>query len=256
MEEAGEEKRRGMSKQLRDLESELDEERKQKQTAVNAKKKLETDYKDLESTMDMNNKLKDDAIKQLKKLQQAMKEIQRDAEEAHASKNEVLQQSKDLEKKIKALEADLVQMQEDLSAAERARRTAEAERDELAEELSSSGSKGALALDEKRRLDARIAALEGELEEQTQSEMLMERARKSQINIEQLTTELASERGNCQKMENTKMMLERQNKELKAKLEEVETSNRAKAKAAIAALESKVSNLEEQLSAEAQERML
>merc|ERR1719394_491151 len=46
------------------------------------------------------------------------------------------------------------------------------------------------------------------------------------------------------------------NKELKAKLEEVENSNRAKAKAAIAALESKVSNLEEQLSAEAQERML
>merc|ERR1719225_844945 len=256
-EEAGEEKRRGMSKQLRDLEAELDEERKQKQAAVNAKKKLETDYKDLESTMDMNNKLKEDALKQLKKLQQAMKEIQRDAEEAHASKNEVLQQSKDLEKKIKSLEADLVQMQEDLSAAERARRTAEAERDELAEELSSSGSKGALALDEKRRLDARISALEGELEEeQTQSEMLMERARKAQINIEQLTTELASERGNCQKMENTKMMLERQNKELKAKLEEVENSNRAKAKAAIAALESKVSNLEEQLSAEAQERML
>ena len=48
-EEAGEEKRRGMAKQLRDLESELDEERKQKQTAVNAKKKLETNYKALES---------------------------------------------------------------------------------------------------------------------------------------------------------------------------------------------------------------
>merc|ERR1719232_2132813 len=256
-EEAGEEKRRGMSKQLRDLESELDEERKQKQAAVNAKKKLETDYKDLESTMDMNNKLKEDALKQLKKLQQAMKEIQRDAEEAHSTKNEVLQQSKDLEKKIKVLEADLAQMQEDLSAAERQRRTAEAERDELAEELSSTGSKGALAIDEKRRLDARIAALEGELEEeQTQSEMLMERARKNQISIEQLTTELAAERGNAQKMENSKMMLERQNKELKVKLEEVENSNRAKAKAAIAALESKVGNLEEQLSAEAQERML
>ena len=62
-----------MAKQIRDLEAELDEERKQRQTAVNAKKKLETDYKDLESTMDMNNKLKEDALKQLKKLQQAMK---------------------------------------------------------------------------------------------------------------------------------------------------------------------------------------
>ena len=35
-----------------------------------------------------------------------------------------------------------------------------------------------------------------------------------------MSTELASERGNSQKMENSKMMLERQNKELKVKLEE------------------------------------
>jgi len=42
--------------------------------------------------------------------------------------------------------------------------------------------------------------------------------------------------GNAQKMENSKMMLERQNKELKAKLEEAENSNRAKAKAAIGKL--------------------
>ena len=50
--------------------------------------------------------------------------------------------------------------------------------------------------------------------------MLMERARKNQISIEQLTTELAAEHGNAQKME------------------------------------SKVSNLGEQLSTEVQERML
>merc|ERR1712002_1088751 len=62
---------------------------------------------------------------------------------------------------------------------------------------------------------------ESELEEeQTQSEMLMERARKAQISIEQLTSELSSERGNAQKMENSKMMLERQNKELIMQLED------------------------------------
>ena len=52
------------------------------------------------------------------------------------------------------------------------------------------------------------------------------------------------------------MMLERQNKELKTKLEELETSTRAKTKATIAALESKINNLEEQLGSETQERML
>jgi myosin protein heavy chain len=86
----------------------------------------------------------------------------------------VLSQSKDLEKKIKSLEADLAQLQEGLSAAERQCRMAEAERDELAEEFSATGSKVALSIDEKR-LDVRIAALEGKLEEeQTQFKMLMD----------------------------------------------------------------------------------
>ena len=45
-------------------------------------------------------------------------------------------------------------------------------------------------------LDFRIAQLEEELEEeQGNSEMLMERAKKSQTQIEQMTTELAQERG-------------------------------------------------------------
>merc|ERR550534_496340 len=202
-EEAGEEKRRGMTKQLRDLEAELDEERKQKTAALNSKKKLEGDLKDLESTMDMNNKMKEDAIKQLKKHQAALKELTRDADEAHLAKAEAIQQYKEFEKKFKGLEADLTQMQEDLSSAERARRTAEAERDDLQEEINSSAGKGSLHSDEKRRLDARIAALEEELEEeQANSEVLMERAKKAQINIEQLTTELAQERGQVQKLEN------------------------------------------------------
>merc|ERR1712012_429376 len=91
--------------------------------------------------------------------------------------------------------------------------------------------------------------------EQSNSEVLMERAKKAQINIEQLTTELAQERGQVQKLENSRMLLERQNKELKTKLTEVEGSQRAKHKAAIAALESKISNLEEQLASETAERM-
>ena len=50
--------------------------REQKQAAVNAKKKRETDCKDIKSAREINNKLKEGALKQLKKLQQAMKEIQ------------------------------------------------------------------------------------------------------------------------------------------------------------------------------------
>ena len=69
--------------------------------------------------MDMNNKMKEDAIKQLKKHQAALKELTRDADEAHQAKADAIQQYKEFEKKFKTLEADLIQMQEDLSAAER-----------------------------------------------------------------------------------------------------------------------------------------
>ena len=47
-----------------------------------------------------------------------------------------MQQNRDIEKKAKNYEADLMQAQEDLAAAERQRRAAETERDELQEELS------------------------------------------------------------------------------------------------------------------------
>ena len=85
---------------------------------------------------------------------------------------------------------------------DRQRRTAEPERNKLTEERSSTGFKEALAIKEKRRLDARIAAMEGEREEeQTQSKMLREHGRKNQISIEQQTTEQASERSNAYKIE-------------------------------------------------------
>lgn len=103
-------------------------------------------------------------------------------------------------------------------------------------------------IDEKRRLEARIATLEEELEEeQSNNEILVDRARKAQMSVDQLTAELANERSTSQKQESNRLLLERQNKELKAKLAELETAQRTKTKATIAALESKIANLEEQL---------
>ena len=55
--------------QLRDLESEVEEERRQRTAAVNARKKLEGDTKDLVAQVDAANRAKDDLSKQLKKLQ-------------------------------------------------------------------------------------------------------------------------------------------------------------------------------------------
>lgn len=69
--------------------------------------------------------------------------------------------------------------------------------------------------------------------------------------VETLTTELAAEHSFSQKAENSRQQLERQNKELKAKLGEMDSSVKSKYKLAIATLEAKVAQLEEQLEQEA-----
>ncbi|XP_032562293.1 myosin-10 isoform X4 [Chiroxiphia lanceolata] len=253
--EQNEEKKRMLVKQVRELEAELEDERKQRALAVAAKKKLEMDLKDLEGQIEAANKARDEAIKQLRKLQAQMKDYQRELEEARASRDEIFAQSKESEKKLKGLEAEILQLQEEFAASERARRHAEQERDELADEIANSTSGKSALLDEKRRLEARIAQLEEELEEeQSNMELLNERFRKTTLQVDTLNSELAGERSAAQKSENARQQLERQNKELKAKLQELEGSVKSKFKATISTLEAKIAQLEEQLEQEAKER--
>ncbi|XP_078426782.1 myosin-10-like [Cetorhinus maximus] len=253
--EQNEEKKRMLVKQVRELEAELEDERKQRAQAVAARKKLEMDLKDLEAQIEAANKSRDEAIKQLRRLQAQMKDYQRELEEARVSRDEIFAQSKENEKKLKSLEAEILQLHEELAASERARRHAEQERDELADEIANSTSGKSALLDEKRRLEARIAQLEEELEEeQSNMELLNDRFRKTTMQVETLNSELASERSAGQKSENARQQLERQNKELKAKLQELEGSVKSKFKSTISALEAKIAQLEEQLEQEAKER--
>ena len=68
--------------------------------------------------------------------------------------------------------------------------------------------------------------------------------------LDQLTADLNSEKSVTQKLENQRTTLERQNKELKEKLNELENTLRTRTKATIASLEGKISSLEEQLDIE------
>ena len=69
-----------------------------------------------------------------------------------------------------------------------------------------------------------------------------------------MQTELNAERSEGQALDNTRMQLERQNKDLQGKLADLESSLRSRNKNIVATLESKVNNLEIQLDQEAKER--
>ncbi|NXF56710.1 MYH9 protein, partial [Ciccaba nigrolineata] len=253
--EQNEEKKKQLIRQVREMEVELEDERKQRSMAVAARKKLEMDLKDLESHIDTANKNREEAIKQLRKLQAQMKDYMRELEDTRTSREEILAQAKENEKKLKSMEAEMIQLQEELAAAERAKRQAQQERDELADEIANNSGKGALAMEEKRRLEARIAQLEEELEEeQGNTEIINDRLKKANLQIDQMNADLNAERSNAQKNENARQQMERQNKELKLKLQEMESAVKSKYKATITALEAKIAQLEEQLDMETKER--
>ena len=70
------------------------------------------------------------------------------------------------------------------------------------------------------------------------------------VQVDQLGAELAVERSTSQSKEASRQQLERQTRELKAKLQEVEGQGRSKLKSSITALEFKLREVEEQLEIE------
>uniref|UniRef100_A0A2K5RPM6 Myosin-9 n=1 Tax=Cebus imitator TaxID=2715852 RepID=A0A2K5RPM6_CEBIM len=250
-----EEKKKQLVRQVREMEAELEDERKQRSMAVAARKKLEMDLKDLEAHIDSANKNRDEAIKQLRKLQAQMKDCMRELDDTRTSREEILAQAKENEKKLKSMEAEMIQLQEVgvAVAAQGFQQRAGLESDSAPH--SSGPPRRALALEEKRRLEARIAQLEEELEEeQGNTELINDRLKKANLQIDQINTDLNLERSHAQKNENARQQLERQNKELKVKLQEMEGTVKSKYKASITALEAKIAQLEEQLDNETKER--
>uniref|UniRef100_A0A8C4HZ95 Myosin-10 n=1 Tax=Dicentrarchus labrax TaxID=13489 RepID=A0A8C4HZ95_DICLA len=224
------EKKRALVKQVREMEAELEDERKQRGLAVAAKKKLEMDLKDIESHIEGANKARDEAIKQLRKLQAQMKDYQRELEDARASRDDIFAISKENEKKLKSLEAEIVQLHE--------------VQDSGMEQLCRCGLIHF----------TRPAQWECNFPLHLPPFFFLLPPLLSVHQVDTLATELSAERSTAQKSENARQQLERQNKELRAKLGELEGSVKSRFRASITALEAKIAQLEEQLEQEAKER--
>ncbi|XP_039103074.1 myosin-14 [Hyaena hyaena] len=255
--EAGEERRRQLAKQLRDAEVERDEERKQRAQAVAVRKKLEVELEDLKAQNAAAAQGKEEAVKQLRKMQAQMKELWREVEESRTSREEIFSQNRESDKRLKALEAEVLRLQEELAASDRARRQVQQERDEMADEVANGSLSKAAILEEKRQLEGRLGQMEEELEEeQSNAELLGDRYRKVLLQVDSLTTELSAERSFSAKAESGRQQLERQIQELRGRLGEEDAGARARQKMIIAALESKLAQAEEQLEQESRERIL
>lgn len=121
-EQQSEESRRTYLRQLRDLEGELEDERKQRSAALTARKKIEADYNELQLHIENSNKLRDDLQKQNKRLHAQIKDAQRDCEEAKVAKESSDRALREKEELSQQLNAKLNSIQEELMSCDRERR--------------------------------------------------------------------------------------------------------------------------------------
>ena len=117
-----EEARKGFLRQVRDLEGELEDERKQRSAALTARKKIEADYNELQLQIENSNKLRDDLQKQNKRLQAQVKDAQRESEEHKVAKENLVRALREKEELCSQLNAKYNCSQEKLMNCERERR--------------------------------------------------------------------------------------------------------------------------------------
>lgn len=117
-----EEVRRTFMRQVRDLEGELEDERKQRSAALTARKKIEADFNELQLQIDNNNKQREDLVKQNKRLQLQLKDALRESEEAKVAKENLNRALREKEELSLQLNAKLNTVQEELMNCDRERR--------------------------------------------------------------------------------------------------------------------------------------
>uniref|UniRef100_A0A6G1SE90 Myosin heavy chain, non-muscle n=1 Tax=Aceria tosichella TaxID=561515 RepID=A0A6G1SE90_9ACAR len=117
-----EEVRRTFLRQVRDLESELEDERKQRSAALTARKKIEGDYNELQLSLAKVSQQRDEFDKKNKRLQVQMKEASKESEETRVVKDNLMRALKEKEDQCMQLSAKLNAIQEELMSCERERR--------------------------------------------------------------------------------------------------------------------------------------
>ncbi|XP_061670080.1 cingulin-like protein 1 [Syngnathoides biaculeatus] len=259
-----------MSSEHKELEERLREERDQKEHFKNMKNDIEDERRLLDRTVEKLQKEMNDIVDA---SQSSTRELQAQID-IYKEKNR--RELTDLQKLLKERGQELDKyllaaqtLQEELSQREEDLRRCQQERDEavLSEntlakkvnELEAAVQTSAHSKDDRARqfklMEDRIAQLELDLDEERQNgDQLMDRLDRGREQVDQMRNELMQERAGRQDAECDKMALERQSKDLKNKLADLEGSQKSSKVGQVAQLEDRIRELEERLEGEERER--
>ncbi|XP_056268440.1 cingulin-like protein 1 isoform X2 [Pseudoliparis swirei] len=252
------------------LEGRLKEERTQKDQYKDMKNGIEDERKMLDRTVEKLQKEMNDIVVA---SESSTLELQEQIDIYKANNRRELsdlqkllkERGQELDKCLlttKTLYGELSNREEDLRQCRSERDEAvlkETTLEKMVQDLELEANKKANAKDEKSRqvkhLEDRIAQLELDLDEERQSgDQLMSRIDRGREQVEQMRNELLQERASRQDLECDKMALERQTKELKSTVADLEGSHKSNKEGQLTQLETRIQELEARLEGEERER--
>ncbi|XP_049825630.1 myosin heavy chain, muscle isoform X8 [Aethina tumida] len=250
-EEEFENTRKNHQRALDSMQASLEAEAKGKAEALRMKKKLEADINELEIALDHANKANAEAQKTIKRYQQQLKDTQTALEEEQRARDEAREQLGISERRANALQNELEESRTLLEQADRARRQAEQELGDAHEQLNDLSAQNASLSAAKRKLESELQTLHSDLDELlNEAKNSEEKAKKAMVDAARLADELRAEQDHAQTQEKLRKALETQIKDLQVRLDEAEANALKGGKKAIAKLEQRVRELENELDGE------
>uniref|UniRef100_A0A674P798 Cingulin b n=1 Tax=Takifugu rubripes TaxID=31033 RepID=A0A674P798_TAKRU len=266
-----EEAKRGanrLSKERDELSQRLEERDLEREVLKRGKSDLEEQKRLLDRALEKINKememMMEDSRQSVAALQSQLDDYRersrKDLQEVQRNNKDRLVELQRAQNNLKAQQDEVSRLKKELLVCCEERDSAQLERDllnnrfkHLETELEAEKSAHTERTREVRSLEDKIKTLEIELDEERSSlELLNDRISRSRDQVDQLRSELMQERSERHDLEMDKSALERQLKELKSRIADME--GQARPSAGLTLLESKVQELEERLRSEEREK--
>merc|ERR1711992_455989 len=216
------------------------------------KKKLESDVSELETALEHANASNQDTQKAIKKYHQQIRESQTKLEDEQRTKEVIRDAFLANERRANAAQNALEESRTLLEQADRARRMTEQELSDTNEQLSDLTCVNQAIAGAKRKLEAEMQTLHGDLDEMSSEAHLSdEKAKKAMVDAARLADELRMEQEVALGYERDRKLFECQVKDVQQRLDEAESNALKGGKKAMNKMEGRIRELESEVDAEA-----
>ncbi|XP_066559058.1 myosin-4 [Amia ocellicauda] len=246
-----EQMKRNSQRVIDHMQSALDAEIRSRNDALRIKKKMEGDLNEMEIQLSHANRQAAEAQKQLRNVQGQLKDVTIHLDEALRSQEDLKEQLAMVERRNTLMMAEIEEIRAALEQTERSRKVAEQELLDASERVQLLHSQNTSLINTKKKLEADLAQLQGEVDDSIQeARNAEEKAKKAITDAAMMAEELKKEQDTSSHLERMKKNLEVTVKDLQHRLDEAEQLAMKGGKKQLQKLEARVRELENELEAE------